>query len=342
MPESQPNSPEDLYQYDGWLVFNQLFETEQFDEELNPPEILDSFPQYSRGTPNEPDSGFSRTDFPEHLSGISELTKDLEAFAESLYSFKYTDEDWLEQWGYDENANEQVYFLDGRDEIDIFWDFANQIMMIRGEKQLINRKSDDIRGGLSEELQLNSVEFDFDFFLWVLYKEYRGENLSSDLRVRRLTRGKTQGTREDYLGKNVHVEGTEDILRCLMMIAPVLAGKRIHSLQGDFVMNRNILQAEIEHTGKVHVKVTNNPLSNMSDLRRMGISLRFLSELVSLFDHWSNLDRDNRYPPPRFFDDLGDLAEEQGWDPKFDPTEVKEEYRRKRSSVDESKSTAPA
>jgi len=205
-------------------------------------------------------------------------------------------------------------------------------MMFRGDQRLLGRKRKAVRSGLTGDIQLDSVEFDFDFFLWVLYKEFKEEELSSDLRVRTLSRGKTIGDREDNLGKRVNVQGSDNILRSLMVIAPLLSGKKLEGLQGTFILGTNQIKAEIEHGGKVHVKVSDSPLSRMDDLRRMGLSLRFLSELVSLFNQWERLDRQEKYPPESFFDELADIAEDEGWDLRYDPREVKEEYRRKRQN----------
>lgn len=342
MADQDSTNPEDEYSYDGWLVFNEIFRTDPYDEQIDPNEIFSQFPSYSGGSPNNPDSGFEQRPFRDHLKQITELGDELRTFSENLFSFRYVDEDWIEEWGYDEDANEQLYYQAYHDEVELYWDFQNEVMMLRGNKQLIDRKGDDLRGGLSQSLKLESVGFDFDFFLWILFKEYKSESLSSDLRVRRLTRGQTLGSHEDYLGKHVEVKGTENILKSLMLIAPVLEGKRIESLQGDFIMDKQNVTAEIQYGGKVHIKVSDSPLSSMSDLRRMGITLRFLSELVSLYEYWQDLDKDDRYPPPDFFDDLADNAEEQGWPPNFDPEWVKQEYRRKRESPESDSSPSPA
>lgn len=336
MSKGQAEIVEEQFSYDGWLVFNQIFKTEPLDRGIEPSGIIDRFPTYEGGSPSDDDSGFEKSKFAEYLARIPELTDELEMFAQDLHAFHYVDEDWVQEFGYDENGEEKIYYQPYHDEVDIFWDFDRQVMMLRGDKDLLERKADDLRGGLSGELKLESVDFDFDFFLWVLYKEYRGENLSSGLSVRKLTRCKTIGSHEDKLGKHGEVKGSENLLKSLMMIAPILDGKKVEGIQGEFILNKQILNAEIQYGGKVHVKVSDSPLKTMSDLRRMGLALRFLSELAELFKEWQNLDSDDQYPPPRFFDKLADEAEEQGWVPNFDPEAVKQEYRRKRQSPDKS------
>ncbi|WP_222915040.1 hypothetical protein [Natrinema sp. SYSU A 869] len=326
------NPIEEQYSYDGWLVFNELFDTTLLAEGIGISEVVETFPSYEGGAPNDPDNGFEHTELSQKIQSLAELSDGFERYAENLHAFKYVDEDWVQEWGYDEEANQQIFYRDKHDEVEIFWDSDNEVMMFRGDQQLLERKRKSLRSGLSGSLELDPVDFDFDFFLWVLYKKYKGEELSADLRVRNLTRGKTIGDQKDNLGRQVQVEGSENIIRSLMLIAPVLAGKKIKGIQGQFVMESHTISAEIQHGGKVHVKVSNSPLSGLSHLRRMGIALRFLSELIRLFSDWEELPDKERYPPASFFDELGDIAEEEGWDLQYDPREIKDEYRRKRGA----------
>lgn len=333
--------PGDLYNYNGWLVFNELFTTEVFDDDSDAEELLNDFSEYNGGIPKDPDSGFSETQFPAHLQNMGQLSNELYDFAENLHAFDYTDEDWVEQWGYDSEGNEQLYYLPEHDKVEIFWDTKNEVMMFRGDKQLLERRRKDLRADLSGDLKMESVTFNFDFFLWILYKKYEGEPLNANLRVRQLTRGKTIGDKEDKdnLGREISVKDSKNVLKSLMMIAPLLYGKKIESIQGYFILgDKNQIKAEIQHEGKVHVKVTDSPLSGLNDLRRMGYSVWFLSELVSLYNHWENKSPDKRYPPESFFDDLADNAEQEGWDLQFDPVKVKQEYAQKRRGPEEADS----
>ncbi|MFC5133532.1 hypothetical protein GJ633_00795 [Halorubrum sp. CBA1125] len=337
---------EDEYEYPGWLVFNGFFKTTVHgDDGMSPQKIVDAFDEYTEGTPNEPDEGFKQIDTPEKLQMMTELSEKTEKFARGLYALEYVDEDWVETWGYDENANEQMYFHPNHDKIRIYWDYVNGVMMFKGQKRLLEQKQTDLLGALSGDMKMDSVSFDFDFFLWILYKQYAGEPLSSDLRVRKIKRASTVADVEgssDNMGVG-QVKDSQNVLRSVLLIAPILSGKQIDGIQGDFILDEHQVTALIEFGGKVHVKVSDNPLSTLSDLRRMGVSLRFLSELINLFDDWEHLDPEDRYPPPSFFDAMADNAEEEGWPPRFDAEDVKARYERKRQGVmDESTKSVPA
>lgn len=342
-----PETPiEEEYEYPGWLVFNGFFKTTVHGvERVSPQEIVGAFDEYTPGSPSEPEKGFTQEALPEKLQRMAELNEATEDFAQGLHALRYVDEDWVEQWGYDENANEEMYFLPNHDEVRIYWDYVNDVMMFKGQKRLLEHKQDDLIGALSGDVKMDSITFDFDFFLWILYKQYADEPLSSDLRVRKITRGSTVADvsdTTDNMGVG-QVEDSRNVLRSVLLIAPVLSGKRIDSIQGDFILGKHQVRALIEFGGKVHVKVTDSPLSTLSDLRRMGISLRFLSELVNLFDDWEHLKPEERYPPPSFFDAMAQNAEEEGWPPRFDAEDVKARYERKRQgTTDDSSTSVPA
>lgn len=334
---------EEDYEYPGWLVFNGLFKTTVHgDGSISPQEIIDNFDKYTPGSPKDPESGFEIMPLSEKLQDMGELNEATESFARGLHSLQYVDEDWVEQWGYDENGNEAMYFHANHDEVRIYWDYVNDVMMFKGQKQLIEQKQDDLVGALSGDIQMDTVTFDFDFFLWVLYKEYQGEQLTDDLRVRNITRGSTLTETKDNMGAG-QVQDSNNILRSILLIAPVLSGKKIKQIQGNFILGNHQVKAAIKHGGKVHVKVSDSPLSMLSDLRRMGVSLRFLSKMVNLFQNWERLDPEERYPPPAFFDNMAENAEEEGWGPGFDPDDLKSQYERKRqAAIDENSRSVPA
>ncbi|WP_281195887.1 hypothetical protein [Halorubrum sp. F4] len=325
------------YSYDGWLVFNELLSTEVHGGESHDiPDITESFSTYTEGSPKDAQSGFTRLSIEQDLRDMGELGPQLRQFSERLRAFRYIDEEWVEQWGYDENGNDQLYYLDRHDQVDLFWDTENEVMMLKGNKQLLDRKRAKLRGALSGDLKLDDISFDYDFFLWLLYKEYEDEKLDagSDLRIRKMTRGETVASAENDESR-VRVEGKEDILKSVVMLVPVLEGERIRGLQGNFILDTKQIEAKIKFGGRVHVLVTDNPMSSWEDARQMGLSVMFLSELVKLYQLWEKLDSEDKYPPPSFFDDLRENANDEGWKLRFDPQEVKSEYNRKREGAGE-------
>lgn len=332
---------EEDYEYPGWLVFNGLYKSSfQREGSVSPQDVVDNFDEYTTGSPNEPQVGFAEIDLPEKLREMGELSEATEEFAQGLHSFQYIDEDWVEQLGYDEQGDETMFFLPEHDEIRVYWDYVNDVIVFKGGKRLLERKQDDLMAALSDDVGMDPVTFDFDFFLWILYKQHQGEQLSEEMRVRKITRSSTAAETKGNLGVG-RVE-SNDVLRSVLLIASVLSGKKIDEIKGDFIMGDYRVEAWIEFGGKVHVTVSDSPLSTLSDLRRMGISLRFLSQIVDLFEDWTRLDLEDRYPPPSFFEEIAENAEEEGWEPRFDLEDVKSRYERKRQGTRDSSSSAVA
>lgn len=334
---------EDEYDYPGWLVFNGLYKTTVHgDGDISPQDIVEKFSTYTPGSPNNPQMGFEVLDTADKLQQMPELSQETEEFAKGLHVLRFVDEDWVEQWGFDEYGNEEIYFITNHDDVRIYWDYVNDVMMFKGSKQLLEQKHSDLMAAFAGVVDTEQIEFDFDFLLWLLYKQFQDEPLSSDFRIRNATRGSTVAETKDHMGV-APVRDSINVLRSVLLIAPVLSGKKIDSIRGNFLMENYQVVAEIEFGGKVHVHVTDTPLSSLSHLRRMGISLRFLSQLVNLFTGWKRLDPEERYPPPSFFDDMAENAEEEGWGPRFDPEDVKQQYERKRQAAgDGTSNTVPA
>lgn len=323
---------EDEYEYPGWLVFNGLYKSSVHGEgSVSPQDVVDNFDEYTPGSPNEPHAGFAAIELPEKLRQMRELSEATEKFAQGLHSFRYIDEDWVEQLGYDSDGNEAMFFRPDHDEVRVYWDYVNDVIIFKGGKRLLERKQDDLMAALSDNVEMATVTFDFDFFLWILYKQHQGEQLSDDIRVREITRSSTAAETKGNLG--VGSVDSNNVLRSVLLIASVLSGKKINKIKGDFIMGDYRLEALIEFGGKVHIQVTDSPLSTLSNLRRMGIALRFLSQIVNLYDDWKRLDSEERYPPPSFFDEIAENAEEEGWELLFDPEDVKARYERKRQET---------
>lgn len=73
---------EEEYEYPGWLVFNGLFKTSVHGQnDITPQDIVDSFSEYSQGSPNDPESGFDVMELSSKLQQMSELNEATAEFA---------------------------------------------------------------------------------------------------------------------------------------------------------------------------------------------------------------------------------------------------------------------
>lgn len=336
---------ESNYTYQGWLVFNGLYTTESYGEgsEDDVEDVVEAFDQYNGGTPIESDSGLERINFANELKQIDEINEQLERLADQTLSFEFTDEKWVETFGYNEEGEEQIFYTEEHDNLIFFWNYVDGTMMLKGDKQSLNKKSDQLQGSLADDFRMESIDFDYDFFLWLIFNEYTDGGLSagSDITIRKITQSETieSNPTDD---ERISVEGKDNLLHSVVFIAPVLNGKKVDSLQGQFLIGSRQVTAKIGFGGRVHVMIGDTPMESWEDIRRMGTALLFLSELTDLYQTWKNLSPDQKYPPGSFFDDLADEADNEGWRLRFDPEELKQEYERKRTTGDDESSAGEA
>jgi len=322
--------PEDEFSYDGWLVFNGLFSVNAKDGDQSPEELIDGLNQYVKPEPGEQAKGFARGNLDQTLGTAGDVTWSLQRFSERLYPFEYKRTRWESQSGIDDDGNSQTIQQQKQDGIDIYWETEENLMIFRGRKAWLAQNRKRLRGGLSEKVELEELNFDYDFFLWVLFRTFNGKGLTSELSIREISTVGTTSKSIDNTGQGVRVEDSKNVLRSVPAIIALLDQKKPKELECKFVLDNQVVKAKIEYGGKVHVKVTDNELEGLSDLRRMGASLQFIFELLHQYEVWCDLPPTQKYPPEDFFYDLAERAKEEGYTLNGQLKKVPEEYRRKR------------
>lgn len=322
--------PEDEFSYDGWLVFNGLFSIEVNDPIQSPDELIETLSQYEEPEAGVNAEGYQRGDFDDRLQTAGDITWSLQRLGERLYPFKYKQTQWKTQSGVDQDGNRQTFKQPKHDGVDIFWDTDQDLMVFRGQKAFLSQNRKELRGGLSEKVKIEKLTFDHDFFLWMLYKKFIGQGLTSDLSIRDVSTLETTSDSIDNTGQGVRVQNSKNILRSVPAITAILDQKKPRELECEFILDNQAVRAQIEFGGKVHVKVTDSEMEELSDLRRMGISLQFIFELLHQYQTWDRLGPTEKYPPEKFFYNLAEVAKEEGYELTGQLKRVPEEYKRKR------------
>lgn len=322
--------PEEEFSYDGWLVFNGLFSVDVKDGDQTPEELVDGLKQYEKPESGEEAKGFARGNLDQILQTAGDITWSLQRFSKRLYPFGYKRTRWESQSGIDDEGNRRTIHQRKNDGVDIYWDAEEDLMVFRGQKAWLSQNRKRLRGGLSEKVELEELNFDYDFFLWVLYRAFNGKGLTSELSIREISTVGTTSDSIDNTGQGVRVEDSKNVLRSVPAIIALLDQKKPKDLECKFVLDNQVVKAQIEYGGKVHVKVTDNELEGLSDLRRMGASLQFIFELLYQYNVWRDLPLTQKYPPEDFFYDLAERAKEEGYTLNGQLKQVPEEYRRKR------------
>lgn len=325
------DDPVEDFQFDGWLRFNGLYFTE-VNGEVDPESVFEDndFPLYSEGEPGNSEQGYRRTELADYFAEIGDLTGGLSDLAEDLVSYEYIIENWAPVPAVDGDGEEiDESYRPNHRSIDIFWDY-DDIMVFRGRKSVIESKRKDLRGGLQGDLRIEEVDFHFDFLLWMLYQSHEGNNLSSDLRLSSISDCKTVGASS---GGTVEIGGENEIVRSVPFITAILDGNKIDNLEGDFFFGNNFIVAEIDSAGWAQVKASQRDMEKLSDVRQMGVAVRFVNELLRLYEMWVKLDREDQYPPQSFLESLVELCEDEGYVPMREPQDLYDEYEQKRNGV---------
>lgn len=330
---------EEEFGFEGWLRFNGLFFTEiNQEEDISPGSMLEdnNFPMYSQGSPKNRSEGYRYSNIADHFSELPDLVGGLSNLAEDLYTYEYVAEHWVPKPTVDSSgdAHEESYEPRHRS-INIFWDY-DDVMVLRGRKSTIDEKRKELRTALSNAVRIEDVNFHFDFLLWMLYQSHKGQNLRTDLSLQSVSDCKTVGKSRN--GK-VTIGGESEIVRSVPFITATLDGNKIDNLEGDFFLGSNYIVAEIDSEGWVHVKASRKDMDDLNELRQMGLAVRFVTELLRLYEYWLKLDQSDKYPPQKFLEELVELCEDEGYVPTREPKDLYEEYEEKRNGVRRDPST---
>lgn len=318
------------FTYDGQLVFNGIHITDVSDPSLDPNTIVNDLPPFEKGTANDPGSGYKTLEVADLIASANGMSESLQSVANDLSSFRYLYEDWHESEA-DVDGERRIVEIPRVKDVDIYWNYPDYLFF-RGQQQDADATEEDIKDELNDQATLDTVTFDEDFLLWLLYRYHANEHLTSHLSTRLLTDCETTGEEDNYGGRN-EVGDSANIAQSVPLLDGILRGKSLSTLEGDFRVYNNHVTAKVESRGRVHVKASKGDVKASDDLRRMALSLLFLSEFTELYQMWrDNMANQDKYPPDSFFTDIYDECDRQGNHITYSIESVRDEYRRKRNS----------
>jgi hypothetical protein len=329
------------FDYSGRLVFNGIYSTEMLtdedeetDKEAFRERMTDRLYPYKKGKPGDPSKGYEEIDLEDYTKQAidegfleSREAEVLLPVAEEAISQKYIKERYDTEERVDEEGNEEQTTVRNLMKTYVFWDYPDYIF-VKGAQQSAETTAADTRTALTAEeggegeplsfdggapgVRLNSMEFDQHFLLWLVYTDYIDESLANDVQVRRITEVKTEGGDEqDFFGRSNQVGESADIVRSTPFIEAVSQNKKPSMLEGIFTLYPFDLKVKVYDEGKVQLKAQ-EALSPTQSLRRILISLYFLRHFSELYEHWEDMDADQRFVPPTFIQELHEIAEQEG------------------------------
>ncbi len=324
------NIPEDEFSLSGWPVFNGLYFTEVYDSDFEPQDMMRSFKQYEEGTPSDAKEGYLDTGLVDKINQMGNINLCNSRIIDNLYTYEYMYEKWPSTTIVDANGNTIAGHEKNHKNVEVYWEH-DDYLFLRGPKKLIEKKQEDIQSTLSGKVKAASINFEFDFFLWILYQYRKKGHLTSELSVRSLSECKTIGE-DSNMGDEI-TASSENIDRSVAVIAPILSGNSIDEIEGHFILGSHYIVAKIASEGRIHIKASEEDLKDISDLRRITLSIQFLSEFLSLYEQWLKLDTTEKYPPRDFFEELYDICVEEDFRPLVPPEDLFKEYERKREGI---------
>lgn len=332
------------FDYNGQLVFNGLRETtvNADDPEDVRSELLDDLPPFSRGSPNNKKRGFDEinlTDIAENQNtALGEdspqvIDDELVETAEAVIDRQYIWENYAGSGDYefvDEEGDRTSAWIRSTDEAYVYWMYPNFIL-IQGSQDKIEPTERRINAALGEDVAVEDLRFDPDFFLWLLYRHSEpGESIPGPISVEDLSSSEVYGDLEQF-GHRGRIEDSSNIAESLPIIAALLQEMEFRMMEGFFGVNGSSLKVQVRTEGRIHVKVAGAIDTAETQLKRVLLALRFVSEFVSLYQEWRDeMPPTEQYPPLTFFDDLAGTAARNNAQFTFDVDDLIEEYEEKR------------
>jgi hypothetical protein len=332
------------FDYDGRLVFNGLRETtvNADDPENIHSQLLDDLPSFSRGSPNNQQKGFDEI----NLADIAEIQNtalgedspqviddELVETAETVIDRRYIWENYVGSGNrefVDEDGNSTNAWIRSTDEAYVYWMYPGFIL-IQGSQGKVEPTERRINAALGEDVDVENLRFDPDFFLWLLYRHTaQGKSISGPISVQSLSSSEVYGDLEQF-GHRGRVEDSANIAESLPIIAALLQEMEFRMMEGLFSVNGFSLKIQIQTEGRIHVKVADAIDDAETRLKRVLLALLFVSEFVSLYKKWrEDLPPTEQYPPFTFFDDLAGTAARNNAQFTFDVDDLIEYYEKKR------------
>lgn len=340
MPEE---GDEDSFDYGLRLVFNGLYGTDVVaphaqDDDIENRESLkerlkDRLFEYETGRPGDPGMGYEEVDLSE-LTQIAVEEGRLESrerdalvpISQNVISYKYIKEAYDTREIVDESGDSQERMVRSYITTYLFWDFPN-FTFIKGSKNSADATAADTQsalaigggdssissdGGDMLGVNLDQIEFDSHFLLWIVYKDYLEDLLGNDVYILRISDAEAEGGDEqDFFGLRNQVGESVNVIRSTPFIEAISQNKKPTMIEGIFSLAPFNLKVKIHNQSKVEVKAQ-HALEPQDKLRRMLIALYFLRNFIELYEQWKNMDPNDRFVPPSFIEELHEIAEVEG------------------------------
>lgn len=319
----------DEFDYDGNLVFNGLYYTSVIDAGFDLDQIVDKkLADFSVGSPDSPSDGYRILNFVEHAQASPEVDPGLEQQVDHIRGIRYEYEEW-DHGEVQEDGELKTDRVRETDSFDIYWSFPDYLF-VKGNKTEARKAKQLLEYELSEYIKVKEIEFNPDFLLWMFSQKKSGQDLGEGISASMLTDCEIEGEQRDRYGKRNTVDNSTDVTKSTTALMGILRNKALTGIEGVFELDGRFVTADLSSEGRVHIKAEQD-ISGSNKIERMALSLRFLDNLIRLYDEWEDLSPEDRFPPEEFFRDIYEECRKQGAEVTFPVKDVIKEYRNKGS-----------
>jgi hypothetical protein len=316
-----------FFSYDGRLVFNGLYTTKVLDADFDLGNVVaNELKDFSKGTTAEPGSGYHMLNFAEKARESPAIPRQIKDFVQDINGIRYRYERWNEGEVESDDNGTEYRNIRTTDSVDVYWHFPDYLF-IKGTKTEARKAGGRIEQKFGDYVETREIDLSADFLLWILSKYKNNEDLSNELTTNLLSDARIEGD-EDRFGRSNRVDDSTDIAKATTILMGILRGKEMAFLEGVFGMHGQFVKARIETGGRIHIKADQD-IKGATHLKRMSLSMAFLTELLKVYEQWTSLDPKDKYPPVEFFQNLYDECERQGAEITFPADDVIETYRQK-------------
>ncbi|WP_127117507.1 hypothetical protein [Halorubrum sp. PV6] len=322
---------EETFEYGGGeLVFNSIIRTDvkRDDPEGLRDQILDQLPDFEQGDPGQQGSGSIELNL-EEFAEEENVQFDLREVADDILGIEYR---------YEEYPNEPIEAVEYRDgepryvdafprktrSVFLYWDYPKTIF-VQGAQTRVDDVAPTVNSSLKNKVSFTYHDFDEEFLLWLVLKDKHSEDLSTGLEIVELNSTEITGGDPADFGRDAEVDDSDDISQSLPILAGILKDMDVAMLEGDFAIGKHRVNAKIFGDGRVRL-YANRDLGPSTKLERALISIKFLTEIMEEYRSWEDLPTEEKYPHPRYFEDLHNEANDMGANFDFDFTPLVHRY----------------
>ncbi|WP_152529867.1 hypothetical protein [Candidatus Halobonum tyrrellensis] len=313
------------FNYEGRLVFNQLYHLRSENGEATNKDLLSNLSSYQGGTPDNPGEGFDIVDLDRY---DQDLITNLSSDTRDITYLQYKREDYTREELVNNQGEIEEVFMKNVNTADIFL-VNSEFLIFRGSERITQSARENIKGVASDNFIFDEIDFSSDFLVWMIYLHNNGKAFSDKLRVERFTDAKLTGNR-DIGDSTRRISGSTEIMRSAPVATAILQGKNLDTLGGYFIYEDIYhIASDISDNGRIHVK-SRADIQHSSDLKRMVISVLFVSEILYISKKWMDMDPRDKYPPDSFFESILAGLEARGLSLGFSLDSITRKYKEKR------------